>query len=41
VGKPLGKWSQERPIIRWVGNIKMDHTEIGYEDGRWMEMVQD
>jgi len=22
------------------GNIKMDHREIGCEDGRWMELAQ-
>jgi hypothetical protein len=27
--------------IRWEDNIKRDLREIGYEDGRWMELVQD
>jgi hypothetical protein len=26
---------------RWDDNIKMDLTETGYKDGRWIELVQD
>jgi hypothetical protein len=41
VGKPLGKRALERPMRRWVGNIKMYRREVGCEDGRWMQLAQD
>jgi hypothetical protein len=25
---------------RWKDNIKMDHMEVGCENGRWMELAQ-
>jgi hypothetical protein len=36
VGKPLG-----RPRRRWVDNIKMELTEIGWDGRDWIELVQD
>jgi hypothetical protein len=36
VGKPKG-----RPRSRWVNNIKMDLTEIGWDSMDWSDLVQD
>jgi hypothetical protein len=30
VGKPEGKRLLERPRCRWVDNIEMDHTKVGW-----------
>jgi hypothetical protein len=30
-----------RPGHRWVGNIKMDLREIGWDDVDWIDMAQD
>jgi hypothetical protein len=41
VGKPEGKRPLERPRRRWVDNIKMDVTEIGWNGIDWIELAQD
>jgi hypothetical protein len=41
VGKPEGKRPQERPRHRWMDNIKMDLTEIGWGGMDWIDVVQD
>jgi hypothetical protein len=35
VGKPEGKRPLGRPRRRWVGNIKMDLREIGWDGMDW------
>jgi hypothetical protein len=39
VGKPEGKISLGRR--KWVGNIKMDLGEIGWDGVDWIELAQD
>jgi hypothetical protein len=39
VGKPEGKMG--RPRRRWVDNIKMDLTEIGWDGMDWIDLAQD
>jgi hypothetical protein len=34
--RPLG-----RPRRRWVGNVKMDLREIGWEGMDWIDLAQD
>jgi hypothetical protein len=41
VGKPEGKRPLGRPRRRWVGNIKMDLREIGWDGEDWIELAQD
>jgi hypothetical protein len=41
VGKPEGKRPLGRPRRRWVYNIKMDHTEIGWDGMDWIDLAQD
>jgi hypothetical protein len=41
LGEPEGKRPQGRTRNRWVGNIKMDHKEIGWGDMEWIDLVQD
>jgi hypothetical protein len=41
VGKPEGKRPLGRPRHRWVDNIKMDLTEIGWDGRDWIKLVQD
>jgi hypothetical protein len=41
VGKPEGKRPLGRPRCRWVDNIKMDLTEIGWEGRYWIDVTQD
>jgi hypothetical protein len=41
VGKPEGKRPQGRPRRRWVDNIKMDLTEIGWDSVEWIDMAED
>jgi hypothetical protein len=41
VGKPEGKRPLGRPRRRWVDNIKMDLTEIGWDGVHWIELAQD
>jgi hypothetical protein len=40
MGKPEGKRPLERPLHRWVANIKMDLLEIGWGDVDWIGLVQ-
>jgi hypothetical protein len=40
VGNPEGK-RLGRPRRRWVGNIKMDLREIGWDGIDWIDLTQD
>jgi hypothetical protein len=40
----IGYWwesQKERPICRWVDNIKMDLRETGWDGVDWIDMAQD
>jgi hypothetical protein len=41
VGKPEGGTPLGRPRHRWVGNIKMDLREVGWDGVDWIDMAQD
>jgi hypothetical protein len=41
VGKPEVKIPQGRPIQRSVDNIKIDLSEIGWDDMDWIDLAQD
>jgi len=41
VGKPDGKRSLGRPLLRWEDNIKMDLQEVGRWGMNWIELAQD
>jgi hypothetical protein len=41
VGKPEGKRPLGRPRRRWMDNIKMDLSEIEWDDVNWIDMAQD
>jgi hypothetical protein len=41
VGKPERKRPLGRPRRRWVGNIKIDLGEIGWDGRDWIELAQD
>jgi hypothetical protein len=41
VGKPEGKGPLGRPRRRWVGTIKMDLREIGWDGMDWIDVAQD
>jgi hypothetical protein len=41
VGKPEGKRPLGRPRLRWVYNIRMDFTEIGWDGMDWIDLAQD
>jgi hypothetical protein len=41
VGNPQGKRPLGRPRRRWVDNIKMDLSEIGWDGGDWIDLAQD
>jgi hypothetical protein len=41
VGKPEGQRPLGRPRHRWVDNIKMDLTEIGWSGMDWINLAQD
>jgi hypothetical protein len=41
VGNPEGKRPLERPIRRWVYNIRMDLGEVGWGDVDWIGLAQD
>jgi hypothetical protein len=41
VGKPEGKRPLGRPRHTWVGNIKMDLREIGWDGVDWVDVAQD
>jgi hypothetical protein len=40
-GKPEGKRPLERPRRSWVGNIKLDLVEIGWDDVDWIGLARD
>jgi hypothetical protein len=39
VGKPEGKRPLGRPRSTWVGNIKMDLREIGWDGMHWIDLA--
>jgi hypothetical protein len=39
VGKPEGKTPLGRPRRRWVGNIKMDLGEMGWDGMVWIGLI--
>jgi hypothetical protein len=41
VRKPEGKRLLGRPRHRWVGKIKMDLREIGWDGMDWIDLTQD
>jgi hypothetical protein len=41
VGKPEGKRPLGRPRRRWVDSIRMDLTEIGWDDMDWIDLARD
>jgi hypothetical protein len=41
VGNPEGIRPLGRPRRRWVDNIKMDLTEIGWDGMDWIDLAQD
>jgi hypothetical protein len=41
VGNPEGKRPLGRPRCRWVGNIKIDLREIGWDGMDWIDLAQD
>jgi hypothetical protein len=41
IGKPEGKRPLGRRRRRWVDNIKIDLTEIGWDGVDWIDLVQD
>jgi hypothetical protein len=41
VGKPEGMSPLGRPRRRWVDNIKLDLTEIGWDGMDWIDLAQD
>jgi hypothetical protein len=41
VGKPEGKRTLSRPRSRWVDNIKMDLSDIGWDGMDWIDLSQD
>jgi hypothetical protein len=41
VGKPEGKRPLGRARRRWVDNIKIDLTEIGWYGMDWIDLAQD
>jgi hypothetical protein len=41
VEKPEGKRPLGRPRCRWVDNIRMDLTEVGWGGMDWLDLDQD
>jgi hypothetical protein len=41
VGKPEGKRPLGSPRCRWIDNIKMDLSEIGFGGVDWTDLAQD
>jgi hypothetical protein len=41
VGNPEGKRPLGRPRRRWVNNVKIDLTEIGWGGMDWIDLAQD
>jgi ribosome biogenesis protein Nip4 len=40
VGKPEGKRPLRRPRRRWIDNIKMGFSEIGFSVVDWIDLAQ-
>jgi hypothetical protein len=40
VGKPEGKRPLGRPRCRWVDNIKIDLSNIGWDGVDWIDLAQ-
>jgi hypothetical protein len=40
VGKPNGKRQLGRPRRRWMDNIKIDLSEIGWDGMDWIDLAQ-
>jgi hypothetical protein len=40
VGKPEGRRPVGRPRLMWVGNIKMNLREIGWDGVDWIDLAQ-
>jgi hypothetical protein len=40
-GIHIGKSEGKRPRRRWVGNIRMDFSEIGWDAVDWIDVAQD
>jgi hypothetical protein len=40
VRKPEGKKPLGKPRRRWVDNIKMNHTEIGWDGMDWIDVAK-
>lgn len=41
VGNHSGKRPLGRRRRRWDNRIKMDFRDVGYEDGKWIELARD
>jgi hypothetical protein len=41
VANPEGNRPLGRPRRRWVDNIKINLTEIGWDGGDWIDLAQD
>jgi hypothetical protein len=41
MGKPEGKSPLGRPRRRWVDYIRMDLSEIGWDDMDWINLARD
>jgi hypothetical protein len=41
MGKPEGKRPLRRPRRRWMNNINMDLTDIGWDGIDWIDLAQD
>jgi hypothetical protein len=41
VRNPQGKRPLGRPRRRWVNNIKMDLSEIGWDSMDWIDLTED
>jgi hypothetical protein len=41
VGEQAGKRPLGRPRHRWVDNIYIDLTEVGWDDMDWIDLAQD
>jgi hypothetical protein len=41
VGKPEGNRPMGRPTRRWLDNIKMDLSEVGWDGMDWIDLAQE
>jgi hypothetical protein len=41
MGKPEGRRPLERPIRRWLNNIRMDLIEVGWSVVDWIGLAED